>query len=113
VELEPDSPINLHMRGSAYMRCGKWEEARQDYEEYVRRVRDVGHLTHLYLSMIHLNLHDRKRALEHYARAAELMSKKHPSAHSLFDRRIQAEAAELLGTQEQPKSAGSPPMPKQ
>jgi tetratricopeptide (TPR) repeat protein len=83
----------------AYYRAGRWQECIRELQPQAQAPGGDNVTAWLLLAMAHWHNGDREQARQMYDRAAACMDKKKPIPY--LERRLRAEAAELLGAQKQ------------
>jgi serine/threonine protein kinase/tetratricopeptide (TPR) repeat protein len=107
VKRAPEAPASWYLLGRAHFRAGEWWAARHGFEEVIR-LRGHGFTSdYFHLAMTHWKLGEQDRARQYYDLGVKcLMDPKGQARRSVTLRRLQAEAAALLGVPERPAPKG-------
>jgi tetratricopeptide (TPR) repeat protein len=104
----PNSASYHYTLGVAQFRAGNWSDAIAGIERAIGLDKGEAHSNDwFYLAMARWQLGDRQQAQKYYSQAVEGMEKDKPQDDGV--RRLQAEAAELLGIKTESKGAPSQP----
>jgi serine/threonine protein kinase/Tfp pilus assembly protein PilF len=95
--------------GYSHYRAGDWNAALTALENSIQGVSNEDGSSQFFLAMAHWQLGHKQKAHEWYDQAVALMEKYDPLDADL--RRRRAEAAQLLGLKEQPRSEEKPALP--
>ena len=112
VKLAPQSSYCWRVLGWAHYRTGAWQASVEALEKSMQLQKDPAggdSFQWFFLAMAHWQLGQKEDSRKWYGRAVEWMDKERPKNEEL--RRIQAEAATLLGLREQTTQVGEEVVP--